>query len=229
MKTSKINLLFVLLFPLLFACNSTNNTETNPSADPNEGVLSILNETRTGQYFSDDTVSVKDITAILESGRNATSGRNMQPWFFTAILNKGFIKDIAAKMPMGPPPGFKGDKKDTPPPPPSSTKLKKAQFADAPAAIAIAGGPNTSFDLGLACENMVIAATALGYGTKIVAGGVRQLNTPENKTLLGIPEEMNVEVILLVGKIDTTIDLTADGVTGPSTRKPLNEVSKVIR
>lgn len=225
MKSFGNTLLFMLVVVLLYGCKGTNSTGVVTSATSNERIFSILNETRTNQYFSDDSVSMEDITVILEAGRNATSGRNRQPWYFTAIINREIIKDIAGKMSMGPSPRYKGGPKGTPP---SSIAFPKAQFADAPAAIALACEPSNPFNLGLACQNMVIAATALGYGTKIVGSPAVQLNKPENKTLLEIPEEMNVEVILLVGMPDTTIDITADGVTGASIRKPLYEVSKVI-
>ena len=225
MKTLK-NLLLVLQFFFLLGCNGTNKKGIDTPAIINERILSILNETRTNQYFSDDSVSAEDIIVILEAGRNATSGRNMQPWYFAAIINHEIIKDIAGKMTMGPSPGFKDAQKGTHRP---SSAFPKAQFADAPAAIALACKSNSSFNLGLACENMIIAATTLGYGSKIVGSGASQLNTPENKALLEIPEGMNVEVILLIGKPDTTIDMTVDGVTGASVRKPLNEVSKIIK
>ncbi len=235
MKTLLLKILFILPFTLLLSCNGPkskdlNRTELKNSIPANKHILSILNVTRTTQYFSTDTVSSENMTAILEAGRNATSGRNMQSWFFTAVLNQDLIKNLASKMPMGPPPGFKEKRKERPSQlPPSSKTFPKARFSNAPAAIVIAGAPNSSFNLGLACENMVIAATSLGYGTKIVSGGVNQLNTPDNKSILGIPEEMNIEAILIVGKRDNTIDMTIDGVTGASTRKPLREVSKIIK
>ncbi len=213
MKIFFKKLLLVLPITMLWACHGTNCADVDKAVTPEERVLSILNETRTTQYFSGDSISTEDMTTILEAGRNATSGRNKQAWYFAAIINPEIIKDMASEMPKRPP----------------HSSHPKAQFADAPAAIVMASEPNTSFDLGLACENMVIASTSLGYGTKIVAGGVAQLNTPENRDLLQIPEGMNIEVILLVGMPDTTIDTTLDGVTGASTRKPLNEVSKIIQ
>jgi nitroreductase len=112
--------------------------------------------------------------------------------------------------------------------PPSSTTYPKAGFADAPAAIAVACTDGNQFAAGLACGNMLLAARAIGYGVKIVAGGVSALNTPENKTLLGVPDNMAIIAILIVGNPDTSIDITADGVTGASTRKPLSEISTIV-
>ncbi len=227
MNSIKKILLIFVLFPLVFGCNQQSNTANEQTGTKNE-VLTLLNEIRTTQYFSDEKVPAETITAILEAGRNAMSGRNMQSWYFGAIINPEIIKEIAGTMRMpGPPPGATPDGAQTPIPQPSSA-FPKAGLKDAPAAIAIATDENNALSAGLACQNMVIAANALGYGAKIVMGGAIELNSDENRALLGTPENMNVIVILLVGKPDTTIDMTADGVTGASSRKPLNEISKII-
>lgn len=217
--------LLILVFP---GCNTA---DIDTSAGNRDFVQSLLTETRTTQYFSKETVSADDMISILDAGRNATSGMNMQPWHFSAITDRERIKDIASKMPKRAlPPRPAGAKPEGAPMlPASSPKYPKAQFADAPAAIALSCPPNTEFNAGLACQNMVIAAEALGYGTKIVMGGAAPLNSPENRTLLGIPDNMNVLAILLVGKRNSTMDMTVDGVTGASTRKPLDEISTVIQ
>jgi len=227
MNSIKKFLLIFVLFPLVFGCCEQSNTSDEQTSNGNE-ILTLLNEIRTTQYFSDEKVPAETITAILEAGRNAMSGRNMQSWYFGAIINPEIIKEIASTMHMpGPPPGATPDGTQAPMPRPSSA-FPKAGFKDAPAAIAIATDENNAFSTGLACQSMVIAANALGFGAKIVMGGAVELNSDENRALLGTPENMNVIVILLVGKPDTTIDMTADGVTGASERKPLNEISKII-
>lgn len=232
MNTFYRNLLFLLLPLVYFGCNGAKNTsDIDTNAIANERVLSILKETRTTQYFSGESVPLEDITIIMDAGRNASSGRNMQPWYFVAILNQEVIKEIASTMlKSGPPHSLSGTQpKETPTTPPTSPKYPKARLADAPAAIIMACEGNNDFATGLACENMVIAATALGYGTKIVGGGVNNLNESENKALLQLPDAMRVVKILIVGKADSTVDMTVDGVTGASIRKPLNEISTVIR
>ena len=229
MYTLKKCLFFILLTPLLFGCSETTNApEVITSTSVNEQILTTINETRTTQYFSDESVPLEDITAIMDAGRNAMSGRNMQPWYFGAILNQEIIQGIASSMSMaGPPPGYTPP--EGTPPAPTSSAYSKAGLADAPAIIAIASDANNAFAAGLACENMVMAATALGYGAKIVMGGAAQLNEPENRELLQMPEDMSTVVILIVGKPDATIDMTADGVTGASDRKPLNEISIIVQ
>ena len=229
MKTFYGSFYFVLISIMIFGCNGANckkagNEDVNASDIDScsvitERVLSILNDTRTTQYFLDEKVPLEDINVIIDAGRNAASGRNMQPWHFTGILNREVISDIAVVMHGERPAGdLNGDSK----------KRVKTGIADAPAAIVISCNENNAFDAGLACENMVIAATALGYGTKILGGGVDKLNEYETKLLLQIPDGMRVIKILVVGKADSTVDSSVDGVTGASTRKTLDEVSTIL-
>lgn len=162
----------------------------------------------------------------------------MQAWHFSAIINQDVIKEISSGMtmvmpPFGAPPSPPtGAQATTPPPapmlPPSSSAYPKAGFASAPAAIAIACNPGEEFSAGLASQNMVTASILKGFGAKIVVGGAAALNSDENKTKLGIPAEMNVIAILLVGLPDTTINMAADGITGASIRKSFNEIATII-
>ena len=242
------------LAPLLFGCGGEAANEAVPADHGKEFTMEILTETRTTQYFSDDPVPLEDINMIMDAGRNASSGMNMQPWHFSAIIDQSIIKELAGSMRMGPPPGAsvpappQGSSTPAPPQgtstpappsavnpagntsllPPSSTTHPKAGFADAPAAIAVACTDGNQFAAGLACGNMVTAARAIGYGVKIVAGGGRELNSPENRTLLGVPDNMSIIAVLIVGTPDASIDMTADGVTGASSRKSLGEVSTIV-
>ena len=57
----------------------------------------------------------------------------------------------------------------------------ETELGEAPVAIIVymdetTSSTNPSFDCGLACQNMVVAASALGYGAKIVAYPTDALN-----------------------------------------------------
>ena len=82
--------------------------------------------------------------------------------------------------------------------------------------------PDPSFDCGLACQNMVIAASVLGYGTKIISSPTMTLNGTEHDALcekLGVDPALNAVAVLLVGKVDTTVD----AVSTPSVRYTIEE------
>lgn len=221
MKLSS-QLLFISVLCLFGGCKES--TKTNSSAmevSPAQYTLKLLNETRTTQYFTDEQVPIGIITSIIDAGRCAASGRNKQDWHFGAIINPQIIKEIASSIPQRKaPPAREGQ---TPP----TKRVKKAQMADAPAIIAIASTSN-NMNIGLACQNMVIAASALGYGTKIVMSGTAQLDEDHYRTLLNTPEEMKTVAVLYIGREDSSLDLSMDGMTGASTRKTLEEVGTIV-
>lgn len=221
--------LLKVLFPILvlvtvgiYSLSYKSQDDESPNLSA-KATMSLLTDTRTTQYFTDDLVPIEDMTLILNAGRCAASGRNKQNWYFGAILNPVIINEIAGNIPKRKaPPGKEMHA--------NSTQTKgpaKAQFADAPAIIALAANAN-NLTLGLACQNMVIAAADLGYGTKIVMSGTAQLNEARNRSLLNIPDDMDVIAVLYVGVEDTSIDYNADGVTGASTRLPLDKVSTIV-
>lgn len=175
-------------------------------------MLTALTQGKTTQYFTDDPVPVEDIQTILLAGSNAQSGLNRQPWHFTAIANADIMEQVVSSM--------------TKPASMATGGNAKAQFGDSPLAIGISVSEGQNLAGGLSCDHMASAAMALGYGVKIVATGANAFN--DNRELLGIPEEMSCVAVLLIGVEDTSIDMTADGVTGPSARVALDEVATIF-
>lgn len=109
----------------------------------------------------------------------------------------------------------------------------KAAMGDSPVAIIIymngaTASPNASFDCGLACQNMVIAASALGYGTKIITSPTMTLNGANHDALcekLGVDPAYQAVAVLLVGRTDVQVD----GVTGASVRGTVEEKVSFIK
>lgn len=221
--------LFIVVFSLIGCSNSPKPADQMVTPSFADQTLSLLTETRTTQYFTKDAVPENDVRSIIEAGLNATSGMNMQPWHFSAIIGNDKIQEFASLMAPGGLGAFPGGAAVPPQGMPiSSSQYPKAGFKDAPTAIVISCSNGQEFSTGLACENMCVAATSMGYGVKIVAGGVSALNTPSTKGALGIPEDMNAVAILLIGKEDTDM-LSLDGITGPTTRKSFNEVATIVK
>ena len=115
---------------------------------------------------------------------------------------------------------------------PASTGAK-AGVGDSPVAIIIyrndkSASPNADFDCGLAAQNMVIAAAALGYGVKIVSSPTMTLNGANHDALcekLGVDPALQAVAVLLIGRVNTEVDAAA----GASTREPLETKTVVIR
>lgn len=103
----------------------------------------------------------------------------------------------------------------------------KAGMGDSPAVIILymnenTASPNAAFDCGLACQNMVVAADALGISTKIISSPTSSLNGENHDTfcqLLGVEPAMKAVAVVLVGYADETVEASS----GATTRAVLEE------
>ncbi len=223
MKSSKKLIPILMAAAMLAGCSTTGTDTTADTAATTAATtssttpdVSIFTEAKTTQYFSDEAVPESDIKTILDAGANAESGMNAQPWYFTAVSNTALLADLKAAISANMP----AEMQDNP--------LAKAQLGDSPLAIVVSVEEGNEFDAGLACQNMLNTAQALGYGTKIVSSPASILNS-EYKSELSIPEQYTVVAVLLVGKVDDTIDMEADGVTSASIREYTEDVSTIIK
>ena len=88
--------------------------------------------------------------------------------------------------------------------------------------------PDPSFDCGLACQNMVIAANALGYGTKIISSPTMTLNGDQHDALcelLGVDKSLSALAVLLIGKTDAAVEATSTA----SVRNTLEEKVSFVK
>ena len=191
--------------------------------NPVETILSI----GTTQAFTEDAVSEDDLNLIVQAGLSAASAINQQPWYFVVITNPDVMTEIAqSAKPSGtgsPSADVQGGAMSAP----ASTGASKAGLGDSPAAIIVymnedTASPNASFDCGLACQNMVLAAASLGYGTKIVSSPTMALNGDDHDALcekLGVDAAYQAVAVLLIGQADQQ----ADAQSGASTRNTIEE------
>lgn len=191
--------------------------------NPVETILSI----GTTQAFTEDAVSEDDLNLIVQAGLSTASAINQQPWYFVVITNSDVMTEIAqSAKPSGtgsPSADVQGGAMSAP----ASTGASKAGLGDSPAAIIVymnedTASPNASFDCGLACQNMVLAAASLGYGTKIVSSPTMALNGDDHDALcekLGVDAAYQAVAVLLIGQADQQ----ADAQSGASTRNTIEE------
>lgn len=226
------------------------------SALAENAVDTVLNA-KTTQAFSQEPVSEEDLNTIVLAGTMTTSAINQQPWYFAVVTNQEVMDELASSggfsapagipagaapagapaqgnPPAGAPAGMPaGAPAGMPAGAPAASSGAKAAMGDSPAAIIIymnenTSSPNASFDCGLACQNMVITATALGYGTKIVSSPTMTLNGANHDALcekLGVDPALTAVAVLLIGVTDTAVD----GATGASVRSTLDEKVSFIK
>lgn len=131
---------------------------------------------RSIRKYKQKAIPRKKLEMILEAARLAPSAGNRQPWHFV-VVKDGERKKAVAKI-----------------------ANNQMFLADASVIIAAVGDPEASKkwhdkDVMIALEHIVLAATALGYGTCWIGA----FDGEGLKSLLKIPEEMNVIALLPVG------------------------------
>jgi nitroreductase len=134
---------------------------------------------RSIRKFKIDPVPVEDLKKILDAGRLAPSGGNLQPWSFVVVKDSETKKTLA-----------------------NAANLQRF-IADAGIVLVALGDPRVSRslhrqDLMIAIEHMVLAATALGYGTCWIGA----FNEEEVKKIVKVPENLAVIALLPIGVPD---------------------------
>ena len=158
-------------------------------------VFNCIRTRRTVRNFTADPVPDHIIHKILQAARWAPSSSNTQPWHFIVVKQPDTIQELGRICTQG---AFIG----------------QARFA---IAIVMDGARRAQLDAGRALQQMELMAWAEGLGTCFV--GIRGEQQDGVKSLLGIPEEMELVTVLPFGYRDMEA-------RGPGTpRKPMAEIT----
>ena len=155
--------------------------------------LETIGKRRSIRKYKPTNMPAGDLKKILEAGRLAPSASNRQAWSFIVVQNpeqKKLLIEAAGK---------------------------RASIIDAGAIVAALADTETSpqwgkLDVMIAVENIVLAATSLGYGTCWI--GVR--DDAQIKKIFRIPEKHSVVVLLSIGVSDESPE--------PKPRKDFSEI-----
>lgn len=136
--------------------------------------LEAIQKRRSVRKYSGEPIPREDLEKIVDAGRLAASGSNKQPWEFIVVTNREMIEQL---------------------------KVASAWMEKAAAIIAVVMDPSSRWwieDGSAAIENMLIASTALGYGSCWLEGYTLP-HEEEFKKLLGIPKEKRLLSLVPVG------------------------------
>jgi nitroreductase len=136
--------------------------------------LEAIRKRRSVRDYTGEPVPREDLEKIVDAGRWAPSGYNRQPWDFIVITERGTIDQL---------------------------KVVAQWMEKAGAVIAVALDPSSEFwleDGAAAIENMLIASTALGYGSCWLEGDTLPLEG-KFKSLLNVPEEKRLLTLIPIG------------------------------
>ncbi len=144
--------------------------------------------------YRDAPVPPPVVRRIVEAGRLTGSSKNGQPWHFIVVQDRDMLSRLGSVARTGP------------------------YISEAPLAIAVAVDKASRFgvsDGSRAIQSMLLAAWSEGVGSNWVGF----LGMPEAKSLLGIPETMELLAIVPFG-------YPADPAgRGKKARKPLGEIA----
>ena len=165
-----------------------------------------VSQRRSIRKYTSDPIPDNHLTQMLEAARLAPSAGNYQPWKFVVVRdpttiqqlacaarNQNFLKKAAAIIVA-----FADANVYLPPPP------REPGFLMIP--------PCFEIDVMIAIEHLILAATALGYGSCWVGA----FNESEVKKVVSIPDQTKIVALVSLG-------VAAEHPTPPS-RKPLSEI-----
>ena len=136
--------------------------------------LEAIRKRRSVRRYTGAPIPKEDLETIVDAGRLAATGSNKQPWEFIVVTERGMIDQL---------------------------KVASQWMDKAGAIIAVVMDPASRWwleDGAAAVENMLLAATALGYGSCWLEGYTLP-REEEFKALLGIPKAKRLLTLVPIG------------------------------
>ena len=136
--------------------------------------LEAIRKRRSVREYTGDPIPREDLEKIVDAGRLAATGNNKQPWDFIVVTEREMIDNL---------------------------KVASKWMDKAGAIIAVVLDPSSRWwleDGSAAVENMLIASTALGYGSCWLEGYTLP-REEEFKELLGVPKEKRLLTLVPIG------------------------------
>jgi len=136
--------------------------------------LEAIRRRRSVRNYTGEPIPKEDLERIVDAGRLAASGSNLQPWDFIVVTDQAMINKL---------------------------KVAADWMDKAGAIIAVVMDSSSRWwleDGSAAVENMLIASTALGYGSCWLEGYTLP-REEEFKALLGVPAEKRLLTLVPIG------------------------------
>jgi nitroreductase len=136
--------------------------------------LEAIRKRRSVRKYTGDPIPRRDLETIVDAGRLAATGGNRQPWDFIVVTERETIDQL---------------------------KVAAQWMEKAAAIVAVVMDPSSRWwveDGSAAIENILLASTALGYGSCWLEGWTLP-HEEEFKTLLGVPEEKRLLTLIPIG------------------------------
>lgn len=204
------------------------------SVDPGLDLLTGLATTRTIRRYRPEPIPQSDLATILHAASRAPSGSNRQPFRFLVLTDgenarrvKGVLGDAfrAGWESKRSTDGFDSGSGRSPDSPKARAARAMQEYVDdferTPVVVLVcldryrAPNPYEGASVYPACQNLLLAARALGYGGALTMWhlGVEQ----ELREILGVPEHVALSACITLGR--------PRGAHGPVRRRPLRDLT----
>ncbi len=175
--------------------------------------LELVSNRESVRAYTNDAVSLEQLSSIVEAGRLSPSACNSQPWHFYIIKDESAVDKMKKAVQF----------------------FRTNAFTKASQAFIVLLGENPSYpervgesicgrnfrdiDMGIACANMTLQATSIGLGTCILGG----FNESRVKDVIGVADrdKRHIKLVLSVGVPESTTPR-------PKTRKSTADVVTII-
>ena len=172
--------------------------------------LDAIFSRRSVRSYADQPLDEPTVRALLEAAVQAPTAMHGEPWVFVIVQDREVLRRISDRA-KGSWAQEAAHYRDLHPAgDQAAASAFAARFAspdfcvfyDASTLIVIGAkkaGPFAAADCWLAAENLMLAASALGLGTCCIGSAVPALNSPDTKTELGLPDDLELIAPVIVG------------------------------
>ena len=172
--------------------------------------LDVIFMRRSVRAYTTQKLDEATIRSLLDAAVQAPTAMHMEPWAFVVIQDEATLKRYSDRA-KGSWAKEAAKYRDLHAGVDAATEKAFAErfaspdfcvFYDASTLIVICARPMGPFvvaDCWLAAENLMLAACALGLGTCCIGSAIPALNSPEAKSELGIPADVEAVAPIIVG------------------------------
>ena len=150
----------------------------------NNDALEVIYTRRSVRSFTGEAVSRESLMKILKAGMAAPSARNIQPWAFVAVTERGLLDSLCERLPY-------------------AKMLDKAGAAvivcGVPGKDEVYGGKYWVEDCSAATENILLACHAMGLGAVWTAAYPNEDRMTAVRDIIGVPEDVIPLAVIPIG------------------------------
>ena len=146
--------------------------------------LEVIYTRRSVRSFTGEAIPREVLMKILRAGMAAPSARNIQPWSFVGVTERGLMDSLCERLPY-------------------AKMLDKAGAAiivcGVPAKDAVYGGKYWVEDCSAAAENILLACHAMGLGAVWTAAYPNEDRVATVRDIIGVPEDVVPLAVIPIG------------------------------